>query len=110
MGVFIVCKLVMNNLGRQATESIPVPKVKTEEDIEEEKEQYNKARVEEGYGVMMKDYILYLTTVKDINVQKLLCKKVYDKDKKASYLCDICDKSFSLKAHLTSHIASGYFE
>ena len=77
MGVFIVCKLVMNNLGRQATESIPVPMVKTEEDIEEEKEQYNKARVKEGYGEIMKDYILYLTTVKDINVQKVLCKKVY---------------------------------
>ena len=83
MGVFIVCKLVMNSLGRKATESIPVPMVNTEQDREGEEEQYNKARIKEGYGVIMKDYILYLTTVKDINVQKDLCKKVYDMDKRA---------------------------
>ena len=35
-------------------------------------------RVQEGFGVIIRDLVLYLTTVKDINTQRELCKKAYD--------------------------------
>ena len=42
---------------------------------------YRELRVKEGFGVIIRDLVLYLTEVKDINNQKELCKKVHEAER-----------------------------
>ena len=84
MAVFILLKLFINHLsgqGRQVTESTAVPMVDTEGDGKREEEQYNEFRAKENYGVILRDFLLYLDKVKNINLQRELCKKIYEMDK-----------------------------
>ena len=71
IGVLIVWKRVISRRREQTAESSrPLPMGDMGNERKGEQEQYREVRVKEGFGVIMRDFVLYLTAVKDINKQR----------------------------------------
>ena len=81
IGGLIGWKIVISKRREHTAESSrPLPMDDMGNERKGEQEQYREVRVKEGFGVIMRDFVLYLTVAKDIKKQRELCKNVYDRE------------------------------